>query len=326
MINQMISVIIPVYNAQDFIGRCLDSILANDFDDYEIIVINDGSKDDSLQILHEYRNQHPDKIRVYDQENQGVAKTRNSGIIYSKGEYIMFVDNDDYVDREYISTFVEEIEKNKFDIVIGGYKRVTSQKKLFEMRLKDAKWSRYMVMAPWAKVYKRSFLLEKKIEFLNSIGEDVYFNLQAINSTDDIFILDYCGYNWFYNEQSVSNTIKKTPSRKFDVIFLLDSCYFKLKDLGVIGKEDVEFYFVRYVIWYILFIGRNSNYGEIYTEFLLAFDWLNEKFPEFHKNKNISLIKPKGENFKNKVIVYAFMRIYGLKLTKYFLMAYSRGR
>jgi len=322
----MVSVIIPVYNAQNTIAKCLDSILANKFNDYKIILINDGSSDDSLKVLNEYAKKYPDKIKVFNQKNQGVAVARNNGIKLASSKYVMFIDNDDFIDSNYLGKFAEEIEIKNSDMVIGGYRRVTNQKTLFEVNLEDVEWSKYVVMAPWAKIYRRSFLLENKIEFLNSIGEDVYFNLQAINATDNISILDYCGYNWFYNEQSVSNTIKKNPSRKFDVIFLLDSCYFKLKDLGVVDKEEVEFYFVRYVVWYLLFVGRKSSYEEIYAEFISTFKWLHEKFPKFYENKNISLINPKGESFKNKIAVFVFMFIYSLRLTKYFLMVYSRGK
>jgi len=151
---------------------------------------------------------------------------------------------------------VEEIEKNKFDVVIGGYRRTDGRKTLYEMRLLPVEWSKYMIMAPWAKIYRLKFLTENDLEFLdNNIGEDVYFNLQAINLTDKISIIDYCGYNWFYNEKSVSNTSQKTLDSGMDVMHLLDESYKKLKEIGAVEKKEVEFYFIRYIVWYVLFIG-----------------------------------------------------------------------
>lgn len=320
----MLSIIIPVYNAEKTIAKCIESILHNTFTDYEIILINDGSSDDSWKILEEYFDKYPDKIRIFTQENQGVAITRNTGIGHANGEYVMFIDCDDWVDADYLQKFIEEIKSKNLNIVIGGYRRATNEKTLFEMRLKNTEWSKYMTMAPWAKIYRRDFILQNNIKFLdNNIGEDVYFNLQAINLTDKISIINYCGYNWFYNTQSVSNMKQKTMQNSLDVIFLLDSCFNKLKEIGAIKKPETEFYFTRYVIWYLLFAGRKSNYKQIFTEFTKTFNWLKNKFPKFHSNKNISLFLPKGEILKNKLAVYVFMTIYRLRLIKIFFRLYS---
>lgn len=322
----MVSIIIPVYNAEKTLFKCIESILINTYGDYEIILINDGSVDTSWSILETYHEKYPDKIRIFNQENQGVARTRNSGIGYANAKYIMFVDCDDYVENDYIEKFVQETEGKGLDMVIGGYKRTTSQKVLYEMRLEDTFWSRYMVMAPWSKIYKREFLVKNKIEFLdNNIGEDVYFNLQAINLTDKISLIEYSGYNWFYNEQSVSNTDQKTLKKEIDVMFLLDSCYKKLKEVGVVDREEVEFYFTRYIVWYLLFAGRNSSPEEMGRECIKMFDWLKQYFPKFLHNKNMSLFSPKGETFKNRIAVYIFIVIYRMKLIRFFFKIYSKG-
>ncbi len=320
-----ISVIIPVYNAQASIVKCLDSILANNFIDFEIILINDGSIDDSWKILQDYQKKHPEKIKIFKQENSGVAVTRNRGIQLAACEYVMFVDNDDWVEQDYLQLFFEEIALKKLDIVIGGYKRVTKRKILFEMRLMQVEWSKYMIMAPWAKIYRREFLLRNKLAFLdNNIGEDVYFNLQAVNLTDKIAIIDYCGYNWFYNENSVSNTSQKTFENKLNVQNLLDLSYNQLKKIGVINKQEIEFYFTRYIVWYLLFAGKKSSYNAICLEFQKTFDWLKNKFPNFVKNKNIALKNPQGEALKNRLIVFSFIFLYKLKLLKIFFKLYAK--
>ena len=320
----MISIIIPVYNAQETISKCIDSIMNNNFNKYEIIAINDGSSDNSLKILRDYEKRYPEKIRVFDQENQGVARTRNNGVAYAKGAHVMFIDNDDYVDSDYLEKFQAEIGTKDLDMVIGGYRRTNGEKTLFEMRLQDVEWSKYMMMAPWAKIYRKNFLVEHEIEFLdNNIGEDVYFNLQAINLTNKILILDYCGYNWFYNELSVSNSLQKNIKNELNVMFLLNSCYDKLKGISISNKKEVEFYFTRYVVWYLLFAGRKSSYAEICSEFEKIFIWLEEKFPNFQKNKNISMLLPKGETLKNRLVVYVFMYLYKLSLIRIFLKFYA---
>ena len=105
----MISIIVPVYNAHNTLKRCLDSILKQDFKDIQIIAINDGSSDDSLDILKEYA--FIDKrIEVINQENQGVSVARNNGIASAKGEYIMFVDSDDYVEPDYCKLMLDKAQ------------------------------------------------------------------------------------------------------------------------------------------------------------------------------------------------------------------------
>lgn len=114
----MISIIVPVYNAHKTLRRCLDSILKQDFSDIQIIAINDGSSDDSLDILKEYA--FIDKrIDVINQENQGVSVARNKGIVSAKGEYIMFVDSDDYIEPQTCSSLLKYL-KSDIQLVIFG--------------------------------------------------------------------------------------------------------------------------------------------------------------------------------------------------------------
>ena len=123
MSNPTVSVIIPVYNAQEGIKQCMDSLLNQSFTDFEIILLNDGSTDNSLEVIKKYAADN-DFIRVIDKENEGVAKTRNKGIQLANGKYIVFIDNDDFVDSDYLERFYNAIDQEQLDIVLGGYKRV----------------------------------------------------------------------------------------------------------------------------------------------------------------------------------------------------------
>ena len=124
-----VSVIIPVYNAEKTVRRCLDSIIQQTSSEWEVIAINDGSKDNSEKILREYEEKEHERIRVFTQNNSGVTKTRERGIREAKGQYIMFVDNDDYLEPDYIDVFLSEIEKGDYDVVVGGYRRGGGRKK-----------------------------------------------------------------------------------------------------------------------------------------------------------------------------------------------------
>ena len=264
MSKPAISVIIPVYNAQDGIKRCLDSLLNQSFKNFEIILLNDGSKDNSLNILKEYELKYS-FVRVIDKQNEGVAVTRNKGILLAEGEYIMFMDNDDFVASDYIETFYQAIHEKNLDLVIGGYKRVNQDNQIiFSQDIQQSEWSKYIIMAPWAKVYRTEFLKTNNLEFFDyGIGEDIIFNLAAYKATDKIGLLDYKGYNWYYNSQSISNTSQRGFSPKIDILVLFS----KILELGK-PSELVVYYLKRYYVWYLLFSGRSSSDQEFIHQYI----------------------------------------------------------
>ena len=320
MSKPAISVIIPVYNAQDGIKRCVDSLLNQSFKNFEIILLNDGSKDNSLNILKEYELKYS-FVRVIDKQNEGVAVTRNKGILLAEGEYIMFMDNDDFVDSDYIETFYQAIHEKKLDLVIGGYKRVNQDNQIiFSQNIQQSEWSKYIIMAPWAKVYRTEFLKTNNLEFFDyGIGEDIIFNLAAYKTTDKIGLLDYKGYNWYYNNQSISNTSQRGFSPKIDILVLFS----KILELGK-PSELVVYYLKRYYVWYLLFSGKSSSDQEFIHQYIRIKEWLKE-------NKLISTISPlskkvQGERFQTKISLIVFLSLEKLKLVPLFAKIYCKGK
>ena len=320
MSKPAISVIIPVYNAQDGIKRCVDSLLNQSFKNFEIILLNDGSKDNSLNILKEYELKYS-FVRVIDKQNEGVAVTRNKGILLAEGEYIMFMDNDDFVDSDYIETFYQAIHEKNLDLVIGGYKRVNQDNQIiFSQDIQQSEWSKYIIMAPWAKVYRTEFLKTNNLEFFDyGIGEDIIFNLAAYKTTDKIGLLDYKGYNWYYNNQSISNTSQRGFSPKIDILVLFS----KILELGK-PSELVVYYLKRYYVWYLLFSGKSSSDQEFIHQYIRIKEWLKE-------NKLISTISPlskkvQGERFQTKISLIVFLSLEKLKLVPLFAKIYCKGK
>ena len=116
----LISIVVPVYNAEKYIGTCINSVLEQTYNNFELLLINDGSKDNTLEVLKRYEDA---RVKVYSFENQGAGKTRNKGIQLSKGKYITFIDADDYIDADYLEILHKEIQDN--DVLISGYKKVS---------------------------------------------------------------------------------------------------------------------------------------------------------------------------------------------------------
>ena len=321
-----ISIIIPVYNAEGYLSRCFESILANNYENLEIIPVNDGSKDGSQKVIDEYKEKYPDIFNPIIQENQGIGMARNNGMEKATGEYIMFIDNDDFIDSDYIEKHIQEIEKNDYDIVISGYKRVSDNKKIFEVILDEAyRWTRYISIAPWGKLYKASYLKNNDIKFLKTpIGEDVYFNLQTNTLTENIKIIKYTGYNWYYNGKSVTNTITE-KIKKIDVIELLNTHYGILEQKNSINNKNhdlLELYFILLIIQFLQWISKGSTYKEISENYNKYFNWLQQKFPNYKKCKYWKLSK--GDRLKIRLIIAIFMTFHKIHLGK--LLVYIYGK
>lgn len=325
--NNIVSVVIPVYNAENYVKRCLDSVLNQTYSNLEIILIDDGSTDNSWGILKDYQNKYPNVIKIFKQENMGVSKTRNKGIQIATGKYLMFMDNDDYLEKEYIEKFVCEIVKNDYDVVIGGFQRPNSEGKIVEKVILDmsSEYSKFKIVAAWAKIYKLDYIKNNGITFLDSnIGEDIYFTIQAVLMTNKIKIIDYVGYNWFYNELSVSNTAHKNLHNDLQFDYLLDKLYTKLYGANYCDNEYVEYYFIKLIVWFMLYSTKGVEFSLISSTLKKNFDWLKYHFPNYKNNKLVRITNPKGEILINRIIVWMFVKGYDYGIIKLMLFIYSK--
>ena len=322
MKKPMVTVIIPAYNSQEYIGRCLDSVLLQSFQDFEIIVINDGSKDKTGKIIEKYAKKDK-RIRYYEQKNIGVARTRNRAVRLAKGEFIAFIDNDDFIDEDYLDNLLPKFGE---DVVISGFKRPNKNGKIItRMDLEDEEWSKYVNPTPWAKIYRKKFITDNDIAFLdNNIGEDIYFNLIGMLVAGKTCIKKYVGYNWFYNEDSVSST-KHKKYNEVDIFKLLNSCYQELKKRGLLEKncDLIEFFFYRFIVWFLLYAAKGSKKEEIDRIYDELFVWLKERFPNYRKNKLLKGNLP-GEIKTTRIIYKTFMVFHKIGSGKLLVWGYAK--
>lgn len=218
----MVSIIVPVYNVEDRIGKCIESILAQTFRDFELILIDDGSKDHSLDVCKQYEKK-DSRIRLLTQENSGVSATRNRGIQCAKGEYIEFVDSDDYIAPTMVASLVEAIEQTQADMAVCGILKEFPDHEENILPLMDGKvqvrelqqtypniFSNYVLHSPVNKLYRRE-KIQKPFVLDLSFGEDYTFNLTYLRTADSIVFLQQALYYYIIAPNSLINTY--SPNR-----------------------------------------------------------------------------------------------------------------
>lgn len=319
-----ISIVIPVYNGEQYIGRCLDSVFNQTFDEVKIIAINDGSKDNSLKLLRAYEKKYPKKIEVHTQRNAGVAKTRNKGIELTRTKYLMFMDQDDFIDPDYCQTFYEAAEEGNYDVVLGGFKRPGTGNRIINnfVRLKDSPYAKYVCTTLYAKIHRTAFVKKHGLAvFPTKYGEDIVFILHEYSKTRKMKVIDYVGYNWFYNDESVSNTSQK---KILDILPPLRVLLQKEKLYDVDKSQEHEYFVLQTVVFYFLWTGRSAKKSDFMYAYQEVLDWLKENYPRFQRNKYI-LFGPKGAPILNRVTIGVFMLTHRWKLMSLFAKVYCRG-
>ncbi|MDR1562743.1 MAG: glycosyltransferase family 2 protein [Dysgonamonadaceae bacterium] len=211
-----VSIIIPVYNTERYLSKCIESVLTQDFTDYEMILVNDASPDNSRSIIERYARKDT-RIRIIDKkENQGLEAARFSGYEIAEGDYIMHIDSDDWIERHILARMHRKAEETGADIIFdGGYNRVqdrfgimkgTRTENIHGLICNPELFDKYYAaffgaytlnVSVWGKLYRRATIEKAGIVKCGiSYKEDSYYNLMLFPFVSSIYILDGIGYNW----------------------------------------------------------------------------------------------------------------------------------
>ncbi len=296
-----VSVIIPVYNVEKYLRRCLNSVLAQTYDDYEIICVNDKSPDNSDRILAQYARKFPDKIKVYtNEENLGLGRTREKGLRYAEGEYVMFIDSDDYIRGDYIEAYVRAMEKDSYDMVIGGYIRdVEGRKKVHYVS--DSIWSVITYPIACAKIFRKTFILDNNIEFSDiRCGEDIYFSLSLAYHNVRYKVIDYAGYYYYYNKKSITGSLDYSKNHEQFVasIYLR---FMKNHDMSRLDKNTryaVEYSYIANMVNALITYDHGAGIKLMKQKYEYVMRDLERKFPNYRENPYIGILRPKGQTLK----------------------------
>lgn len=238
-----LSLIVPVYNVSKYLAKCLDSLLCQDLqpDEYEVIVVDDGSTDDSGTIAEEYAQVHPNLITVVHQANQGLSGARNTGIKISKGQYIQFVDSDDYLEPNVLKTLVDKMDSDNLDILRFNYQNVNEKYEVFEPYKEHKPYVDYRDEVcdgltflnerlgygcyAWQFVVKSTFLKSDKNLFKIGIYfEDTQWTPRILVQSRRVTSIDTMVYNYLLRPDSITNSVSEIKKRKIieDKLFLIE--------------------------------------------------------------------------------------------------------
>lgn len=282
-----VSLIIPVYNVQDYIEKCLDSVVNQTIDDMEIIIVNDGSKDQSKQKLKKYLEKYP-KIKYLEKENGGLSDARNYGLKFATGEYVAFLDSDDYVEKNTYEEMYNLAKKEKSDMVecdfIWEYPNKIREDigSLYSSKKEMIEKARVVA---WNKLIKREIIEKINLQFPVGLRyEDVEFFYKIVPYINKVSFVKKCLIHYVQRGDSIANT---QNIRTKEIFKVLDNVitYYKENNLYNEYEQELEYIYVRFLLCSSLKRmckiedkkQRNQAVQETWKN-------INTKFPNWRKN------------------------------------------
>ena len=292
-----VSVIVPCYNAEKFVNKCVDSLINQDYQNLEIILINDGSLDNTLNILREYEKKYKN-VKVLTHKNIGLGATRNKGIKNATGDYITFLDSDDWFKKDYVSTLVSNIEDN--DIIVSGFQRYNYKYEYSYSKSPSINaWSKYKYCSIAGKMYLTSFLKKNKIIYNKiKIGEDSCFNTKCYSYTNKVKVIEYAGYCNYENKKSMTNDLKFSYEKSF---FNVIKTIVNENNIENLEPKEFNFYVLKMLIMDIILYKNCLSIQELINNYNEYIKW----YKKFLKKRGFKfkMYFQKGEELKINLAV-----------------------
>lgn len=297
-----ISIVVPVYNSEKFLEKCVDSLINQTIENKEIVLVNDGSTDGSQEIIDRYVEKYPDMIKCVKQENAGQAVARNVGIENASGEFIAFLDSDDYMEKNAYEVAVKKAEAEDLDVVCFDFFEIINgqkvQKKHYFFEVDDVV-KKYIISetSPCNRVIRRKVLIDNNIRFLeNKIYEDLATIPTLAKYTKKIGYIPDRLYDYVIRENS---TMRYTTynSKIEDIFYATEKLYNDFKDTEYV--EELEYIYIEHLLHAASL--RFFSYKEGIKNIDRIISIMKEKFPKWRKNKYYKM-----QSIKYKIICELF--------------------
>jgi len=297
-----VSVIVPVYNVENYIEKCLITLVNQTLQEIEIIVVNDGSTDNSKDIINKFLNKYPNKIKYLEKENGGLSDARNFGMPVATGEYIAFLDSDDYVELNMYEEMYNKAKEENSDYVecdfIWEYPNKTKVDTGLEYYGKEEMLLKARVVA-WNKLIRREILEKNDFKFTKGVRyEDVDFFYKLVPNLNKVSFVRKPFIHYVQRNTSIANTQNEKTK---DIFVVLDNTikYYKENNLFEEYKNELEYTYTRFLLCSSLLRIVKIKDKKVKKD-LLTITWkkLNETFPEWKKN----IYLKKSKSLKNLYI------------------------
>ena len=330
--NYKYSIIIPIYNVESTLKRCVDSVIGQTYKNLEIICINDGSTDKSLKILEEYKNDN--RIKIITQKNKGIASARNTGIKIATGDYITFIDSDDWYELDYIDKMNQILVGNEnIEVIRGNYftsdginKHKENMQEEFSNKKVDVRNNRTIIFKrlfnaemksySWLLMLKREIIGKKQLYFNDETRymEDIEFFSKMLYSIDNIYFCDENKYNYFYNPDGLSKSTKNMKNKIINLYNVKNS----INELLIQNNESKELIcnantmYIFMILYMIYIMYQNNEISKEKLKIELQKFRKNEKYISLNKFKafdNMQIKLFKKSNF-NQLIQFFTVKKY----------------
>ena len=313
-----VSVIVPVYNAEKYLVKCLDSLCNQTLEDLEIVLVNDGSTDNSLAILNDYKTRYPEKIKIFSKENGGQGMARNIAIQHATGKYLGFVDSDDYADVTMFEKMLNVAEQGDYDVVFCEHYEVRGEN-LLHKTFKDYNSEREMfvdaLVSPWIKLIKKETYVNSKVIFPEGyIYEDTSWFAALLPSIKKYTVIHQPLVFHAINENSTMT--KRQEERTASIFPVMEYAWNYFNDNGFFQdyKLELEYFFTR-----IMFMSSFERISKIKDKklkkqlFARSYALVKERFPKYKKNPYLKGAKKLYIKLLNKFTAPLFMWIISRK-------------
>lgn len=331
----LVTIIIPAYNAEKYLQKCLESVVHQNFDDFDVVIVNDGSLDHTEGIIKEYKSKYS-FISYYNKENGGLSSARNYGMDrLEHSKYVAFLDSDDYLDSEYLRNLVIKAEKNQSDVVCSGQYRITEDGQIIShvrYHLDDQGKCILRHLNMHGKMYRLDYLKKHNLRFPEGkTYEDNPFNLKAFFLTDHIDFLQYEGYFQLVHLDSI--TTRKILQTDVPYKELEEAVQYvvthKPKDYDIF-----EYTLMSFFTYFILEANRKHRYYKLSdrksdVEMLdelcdYAKRILGRYCPSYMRNPYLSIMKKNDIETKQKLAVAVFMRMIHWNCARWFVRVFYK--
>lgn len=322
-----VSIIVPVYNVENYIAECLNSLINQTLKDIEIICVDDCGQDNSMKIVEDFAKKDK-RIKIFKhEENKGLGEARNTGIKNATSEYIGFLDSDDFVDLDYYEEMYHLITKSNTNIIynqniIEYYDNKDSLKQFDKWNSKKTGLIKisndnlsYLFSTPWCKMFKTSFIKNNELKFPFKLKhEDEYFNMVSLSINKEIYIFN--GKPYYYRQRD-NSIMKQEAFKNFDMIVILKMLFDNFKERNLLSTYKIP---VSRLIW----ISQNHKYKEEFKEKTKEFiqkmypdikNYLHLYTKEENDFINDILNMKKAKNFEIKIKIFNFIPILKIKKT-----------